>query len=129
MNILDLKKIIIPCVMATTVVSAFAEWTYVAENAKDNFYIDYDTIRKDGNLRKFWLVHNFNQKERGAMSIRSREEIDCKEEHGRTLSLSAHSESMANGKKIMEEFSPEDPWRDRPPGSVGSIILKTVCAK
>lgn len=38
----------------------WANWTLVTDNdSGTKFYIDYSTIRKDGNLRKVWEVTDF----------------------------------------------------------------------
>jgi hypothetical protein len=44
------KKAILAAVLATLAASAFAELTYLAKSSdgEDTYYIDYETIRKDG---------------------------------------------------------------------------------
>lgn len=45
--------------MATSAASAFAEWTKVDEVDGVTFYIDYTTIRKDGNDYQYtWFFFN-----------------------------------------------------------------------
>ena len=57
MKMFAAKKIIFACLLPTSAASAFAGWTYVTESSKGTtFYIDFQPIRKDGNLRNVWIV-------------------------------------------------------------------------
>jgi hypothetical protein len=94
------------------------------------FYIDYDTIRKDGHLRKAWEVGNFPSPDsfNGAVyiSVRSRVEYDCKEERKRALTTTAHSELFARGEIVWTSTSPSD-WSYAPPQSSMLRLLQKVC--
>lgn len=124
-----MKKIIIACLLATSAASAFAEWTRVGENDEGIYYIDYETIRKDGSLRKVWLVQDLKQRdENGEMSRRLRMEYDCNGERWRAASYSGHSQSMASGDTVKSASSTTS-WSDIPPQSGNETILKIVCTK
>lgn len=110
---------------------AWAEWVKVtvAKDGRADYYIDPDSIRKDGNLRKVWQIINLKKREKAAvMSWRSLHEFDCKEERIRLLAASSHSEPMAGGKTL---WSHDDPgkWDAKPPDSAVEIVLNFVCAK
>jgi len=108
---------------------AWAEWVLVSQNDSADFYIDPETIRKDGNLVKVWEVQNLTQPSiRGALSRRARSEYDCKQERRKTLSISAHSEPMAGGTTILDS-TPDSGWREIPPGTVAQTIFQIVCAR
>ena len=118
--------------LATVLVtgSAWSEWVKVGESINgSSFYIDLETIRKDGNQRKVWSVRDFKQRDNnGQMSSRSRDEFDCKGERQRMLSLTTHDEPMTRGKTLLSGQVNGD-WADIPPGTVVETILKIVCAK
>lgn len=111
--------------------SVWADWKFASKNDEGSeFYIDYDTIRKDGHLRKVWEVMNspspksFN----GAVyvSVRSRAEYDCKEERKRNLTTTAHTELFAQGENIWTSDSPSD-WSYLPPQSAVFSVFQKVC--
>jgi hypothetical protein len=112
---------------------AWADWTLVTTNDNGTkFYIDYSTIRKDGNLRKVWEVTDFKNSEtfNGAvyLSVRTRAEYDCKEERKRTLTATAHSGLLAQGNIVWKGESPSN-WDYLPPDTSGFEMLKWVCSK
>jgi len=132
MNIFATKKIILACVLATSAASAFAEWTKVSESddGEVSFYIDYKSIRKDGNLRKVWMVHDYMQAKKGGYkSVRLMVEFDCKAERYRTLTISGHSENMVLGATLGTENPSAPQWVYIPPSSSIETTLKIVCAK
>lgn len=125
-----MKKAIITCLIALCSLPAVAEWVLVSETDTSAYYFDPTTIRVDGNLRKVWTIRNLNQRDKdGEMSTQSRREFDCKDERNRVLSLSTHSEPMANGKLILNLGADPNGWQETPPGGIGALILKMVCAK
>lgn len=124
-----MKKAVLACLLATGAVSAFAEWMNVLKTDDINFFIDLQTIRNDGDLRKVWELQDFKQpKKGGEMSARVRSEYDCKNELWRYGSYSRHSQSMAGG-ETLGTFDPTHPWGAIPPNSASEIVLKIVCAK
>ena len=110
--------------------SAWAEWVQVAERWDIVLYIDPETIRKDGDLRRVWQIQNLKQRDKnGEMSSRVRVEYDCKQERYKMLSLSTHSGPMAGGTSLYQSSSEDIKWRDIPPGNLFEIVLKIVCAQ
>lgn len=108
---------------------AWAEWVKIDSGDLRDFYIDPQTIRIDGNLRRVWIIQNLKERDKsGALSRRAREEYDCKQERYRVLSFSSQSESMAGGTALFELEEPLK-WRDIPPGSIGEAMLKIVCTR
>jgi hypothetical protein len=125
-----MKKLIAITLLLTTS-STWAAWTLVSSNADtgDTFYVDFATIRKDGNLRKVWELMDMRKPSTtGTKSRRIRTEYDCKEERTRVLSLDAFSENMASG-KLLNSFTEVDKWIDIPPGTVVEDLLKAICKK
>jgi hypothetical protein len=124
-----MKKIIIACLLATSAASAFSEWTREGETNSANFYIDYETIRKDGSARKVWGVTDLKQRHKdGEMSRRAMYEYNCKNERFRLLALSKYSESMAGGETLFDGGADPKGWVEIPPNSPSKRILKIVCA-
>jgi len=109
--------------------TAQAEWVSGGESDSVDFFYDPTTIRKDGNLRRVWELHNLKQRSKnGEMSIRYRAEYDCKNERDKWLSVSTHSEPMAGGEVILSYIS-DRAWQDIAPSTHAEYMLKIVCAK
>ena len=120
-----MKKIIITCLLATSLASAMAEWTQVYKTYNANFYIDYETIRKDGNLRKVWVIQDLNKRYKdGEMSRRDYLEFDCKNESRRTLDSSTHAGKMARGETLSSGNTGLQGWIPIPPDTAIETILK-----
>lgn len=106
---------------------ALADWFKVDESNQIIAYIDPTTIRKDGNLRRVWVIHDLKQPdENGALSFRARQEFDCKQERSRTLSLSTHRGQMAEG-GILLSLNTIEEWADAPPKTIIETVLQAVC--
>jgi hypothetical protein len=111
--------------------SGWAEWQEIGRSVNAVIYIDPETIRKNGNLRRVWtLVDSTGKSKDGSMSTRMREEYDCKDERKRVLSISTHSEAMASGNQLLSHtYAEPTQWQDIPPNTGTVEILKLVCAK
>lgn len=121
------RTLLLALLLATS--SAWAGWVLAAQSDDNDFYIDPETIRKDGNLVRVWEIQDLKQRDKvGVSSRRLRVEYDCKQERRRILSSSEHSEPMAGGKILLISTESSN-WRDIPPGSVVSVKLKLVCRK
>ena len=106
--------------------SVWADWIKISENDKASFYIDADTVRKDGYVRKFWIMHDLKAKEKGVFTRRARMEIDCNKERSRYLSFTSHSGSMNTG-EILFSSSEATEWLDVPPRTADSMFLVFAC--
>jgi hypothetical protein len=110
----------------------WAEWSLITSSADSDpatHFIDFETLRKEGNLRKVWQLVNLppNDKD-GWSSVRLRIEFDCKKETMKTTTFAVFPEHFANGKAT---FTSENPTaiRDVAPETVSWTILKEVCKR
>lgn len=109
--------------------SAWAEWIKIDSMEVSILYIDPATIRKEGSLRKVWTLFNLKQRATdGTMSIRSRQEFDCKDEKYRFLTMTKYTGPMTEGKMISNGENPSD-WFEIPPDTSAESFLKIVCAQ
>ena len=123
-----MKKLFLVCLMMLAG-SAWAEWVMYAKNETNTFYYDPATIRKDGHIRRVWVINDLRKRHKdGEMSRRSRTEYDCKQERMRILGLSEHSEPMAGGAVLVTVGEDKD-WMDVPPDTPVEAMFKIVCAK
>lgn len=126
-----MKNVALACLMAACAAPAMAEWTKVGEVANYQVsYIDYDTIRKNGNLRKVWGINDLKSDDpMGFISNLFKMELDCKEEKVRILTMSRFHQNMAQGMPAIKVTPAYPEWEFVPPNSQFSAILKVVCAK
>jgi hypothetical protein len=107
---------------------AWAEWVVITKTRNGTvFYIDPQTIQKDGDLRRVSTLMNLKEKNKdGKQSARALEEYACKTDQNRVLSYSDHSEPFALGETLMSQQTPSE-WKSLAPGTVGQAILVFVC--
>jgi hypothetical protein len=109
--------------------SVLAEWTQIASNDDVIFFIENSKIRKDGNFRKVWNLQNLKVRHKtGFLSLRTRDEFDCKGERHRFLTVGTYSDRFAGGEQIASINIVSD-WVEVPPHSHSELVLKLVCAK
>jgi hypothetical protein len=123
------KTLLLALLLATS--STWAGWVLVAQTNNIDSYIDPSTIRNDGVMRKLWVIKDLKQRNSsGWMSVRVRQEYDCKEERYRSLSSSLYAEPMAGGTVMFaQNLEKPDSWIHIPPGTDAEAIMKTVCAR
>ena len=110
---------------------AWAGWEKVTETKDgDLLFFDRDTIRREGSRVKFWELANLVKPNvvggREYLSMRSRIEIDCKQEQQRHMTITAFAGLFANGEQIAT-VTDLGQWKDIAPDTVTWTILKTVC--
>ena len=123
-----MKKLFLVCLMMLAG-SAWAKWVMYEESDMATHYFDPATIRKDGNMRRVWNLQDFRKRNKdGSMSLRMRQEYDCKQERWRYLAISAHSKPMAGG-DVLETGGEDNDWVAIAPGTVLETLFEIVCAK
>ncbi len=129
LRVADMRKAAL-ILLAALSTGAWAEWVFISESiGDDRSYIDAQTIKKDGNFRRAWVVTDYKVKRKnGVRSFRALTEVDCKGKRLRILSYSSHSEPMATG-GVMGTGKPKPQWAKITPGTLGSNMLKYVCKK
>jgi len=76
-----------------------------------------------------WEWTNLKQRDEGVeLSHRTWVEYDCTRGRTKVLSISAHWESMAAGKRLLPDAR-EGLWKEVPPGTAYETSFKMVCAK
>lgn len=127
-----MRKTILMLLLAAISSGAMAEWVWVwISTDGEKWYIDPQTIKKDGNLRRGWVLINepAADKDFGSLSNRALVAFDCKGERSSVLQISYHSEPMARGRLIDSFTFKDDDWHYNAPGTAGEAILKIVCSK
>jgi len=108
---------------------AWAEWVLIDESEYANTYVDPATIKKDGYVRRAWVLHSRKSPDKdGDLSYKGLEEFDCKQEKGRVLQVDYFSGKMGTGRRTGSSNRPED-WGYFAPDSAGGTMLKFLCSR
>jgi hypothetical protein len=108
---------------------ALASWTLLFETDSSFEFIDYSTIRKDGDNRTFWTMSNLKKLDnQGNWSSRQRQVINCKNETMTLLQYSAFAE-MSLGGPVTHEVSNVNKTVHIAPQTFGANLMKIVCPK
>ncbi len=104
-------------------------WMKATEGADGTvFYIDRNSIKKEGNLLRVWELQDL--KEKGPLEEKSRRilvEYDCKNERRRVMSFSFHAEQMGAGLTLKGDQTPGK-WNLMVPNTTGSVVFQVASA-
>lgn len=126
-----MKNLLFICLLLVTN-SVWAKWVMVSQNSSSTMYIDPTKIRIDGDIRKVWQLKSLIERnEFSALSQRSLNEYDCKNERTRMLSSTSHFDRMATSDAFKSRYSENihDEWHFIPPQTFEDEIFKRVCTK
>ena len=87
---------------------AFAEWTYITKYDEAEFFIDENSIKKQGDTIKFWLRTEFKKHPLNALSSLLIHEADCKKRLIRTLYVEGYDQHNLNGSILASGYISEN---------------------
>ena len=106
---------------------ASAAWTQYSETSEATFYIDLDTVKKEGNNRIFWQMMDYKQiSQDGDKSARVKIEVDCKKEMLNFLDFAAFTGQNLSG-AMSGQVTPQPEWSHIPPGTPNAKLMRAVC--
>ena len=104
-------------------------WMKATEGADGTvFYIDRDSIKKEGSLIRVWELQDLKTK--GPLEEKSRRvlvEYDSKNERRRVLSFSFHGESMGAGVTLKSDQTPGK-WTMVVPNTTAAVVFQVASA-
>ena len=104
-------------------------WMKATEGADGTvFYIDRDSIKKEGALIRVWELQDLKTK--GPLEEKSRRvlvEYDSKNEKRRVLSFSFHGESMGAGVTLKSDQTPGK-WTMVVPNTTAAVVFQVASA-
>lgn len=92
-------------------------------------FLHMDTIERRGDLVSVWIVINFfpHARSAGIVSLLTRDQFDCRRRLRRIIGSNSYSGYSLTGRGGDWYSTPNAPWDDIRPNSVGDNNLKTVC--
>jgi hypothetical protein len=128
-----MRKLLIIVTLFFISTSVMAEWTALKWSHEDGgltLFVDYTTIRKEGDIAKMLSLVDFKVVEKDEVDLyssRAQNEYDCKEKKIRQLYYSLYSDSMGKGK--MEHANSEHlNWLPVQPRSMEEAMWKVACS-
>lgn len=127
-----MHKIVLMSLLAAVSNSAMAEWKEVASNKSTAIYVDSATIQRTGHIATMGHLTDFKitQEDMGGkyLSVKDRNEYDCKEPKLRRRASFQYSGNMGKG-KIVYSDSYTTRWKPVPPDSGIEILWKFACIR
>jgi len=112
--------------------SACAEWVLVDGNNKAKVYVDPETISRNGEVVKVWVLDDLKTAHtRGFntfLSTRAQEEHDCAKKRFRLVDIEQFAGNMGTGNSIYKK-SGESAWAPIPRETMAQSVWKFVCGK
>jgi hypothetical protein len=113
---------------------SFGEMIVYSSDTLKTIYVDPSTIKRDGNLVDFWMLHSYNSAldyENGKkyQSTIGRNVYDCKNEIQRTLFFTIYQGSKGSGEVlgIVNYLNDKPNWSPIMPNSPNMIVYKKIC--
>ncbi len=108
-----------------------ADWAAVGLFDQGTFYIDRDSIAREGETRKVWTMLDYRQPQHNShgqsyRSTRSLQHIQCKSHQVKTLSLAFYTGTRGSGNVLSSEGVIQE-WQPIPSDSVLAKMAWTVC--
>ncbi len=107
--------------------SAFADWELISSTDQAEIYIDRDSIQAGETITSVWELQNIGYYEGdNRISYRYLSQYDCFNRLWMYSVFTKHNGPMATGKIIYRSNKPVG-WREVPPNTPASSVLKEVC--
>jgi hypothetical protein len=111
---------------------AYAEWVRLTEADGMTVHFDPDTIRRNGNLVKIWLLYDYKTAittgRDTVFSTKMQSEYDCIGERVRTNAIFEIAGNMGKGKVVSSSLAGGQ-WIPIAPETIGKREWKLACAK
>ena len=108
-----------------------AGWVGVNSAGKSGemHYFDADTVRKDGQFRKVWVLSSYEEKQKGGHhAVKTLYEFDCTRDKARSITMLMYPDKEAAGKVIGAHHEESAEWSGFSANSLFRKIEEAVCA-
>ena len=109
-----------------------AEWTMIQTNDDGNMYIDFDSIKKSGDLISVLSLSDYYlAQQKQGLSSQWEELVDCKRKKFKALSINYYAENMGKGEILATTHfnESETDWSDVVKYSIGELKINIICSK
>ena len=122
-------RFVLAALLTLIVAPVWAKWVAVTESGSTVYYVDPGHIKKEGDLRRLFLLEERKRPGTGGeMSRKTQVEFDCKNGTARTRSVSAYTGGMGGGEVLYNNRGNDKPHAVEA-DSVEGRVLKRACAQ
>ncbi len=122
-----MKKILVPLFSLMISFNAYGEWTEIGHTDGIRYYVNFDSVKVNGNVYHWELVDYLKPDQFGDLSFKILYENDCNIPHKRRmLSQLYYTQPMGEGSTSTTSNKPSD-WFYIIPASVDEAITNSVC--
>jgi hypothetical protein len=135
---IGMTRLLLITLLALSGKPVYAEWVSVDGRFEERptpyaVYVDPDTIRRNGDLVKLWVLTDFKTIQTEPtpphLSVTSQREFQCNEERVRLLALTAFSGHMGTGNAVYSYSDSQDQGIEIEQDSVAHRLWKFACGK
>jgi hypothetical protein len=111
----------------------FAEWTIQGGNDDTTLYIDFQSMRKEGQIIDLWnMIDNKTIQVNGDykyLSEKNHFEYDCEKETLRILDGSFYADHIGKGDTVFEQLNLKEKPEKITTGTMTEVLWKIACDK
>lgn len=111
--------------------SAQAEWIELntVNKSGETHYFDPETMRKDNQFRKVWVLSSYEEKQKGGHhAVKTLYELDCTQDKAHSITMLMYPDKKATGKVIGAHHEESTDWFGFSADSIFRKIAGTICA-
>lgn len=124
--------VLIVALIALSTERALAEWTVGGNSEGLTYYIDRDSIQREGDSALMWNLTDYEKPQgwqgQAFYSSKAQFEYDCIGRRTRVMEEAGFSEHMGKGAQTYTVHGPRD-WATAKPGSVAETRLGIACGR
>ncbi|HQV89780.1 MAG: surface-adhesin E family protein [Nitrosomonas sp.] len=127
-----MKKCLLMIFLFMFVTPVQAHWIALDSAAKQGeaHYFDPDTLHRDGQFRKIWVLSSYDEKQKGGYySVKSLYELDCMENKARSITMLLYPDKEGAGTVIGAHHEESQDWFGYSVSSIFKYIADAVCDK
>lgn len=125
-----MKKCLLLLFLLMIVTAAQAEWIavdFAAQQGKDH-YFDPETLQKNGQFRKVWILTSYDEKQSGGYhAVKSLYEFDCPNSKARSVTMLLYPDKKASAAVIGAHHEESRSWFSFTSNSIFQYIAEIIC--
>lgn len=125
-----MKKCLSVLLLLLPAASVQAEWIElnVVKKPGEMHYFDPETVRKDGQFRKVWVLSSYEEKQKGGHhAVKTLYELDCARDKARSITMLMYPDKKATGRVIGAHHEESADWSGFSADSIFRRIAETIC--
>ncbi|UJP03040.1 MAG: hypothetical protein LZF85_00810 [Nitrosomonas sp.] len=126
-----MKKCVLVLVLLLAALPVQAKWVSVdiAGKPGETHYFDPETLRKDGQFRKIWVLSSYAEKQKGGHhAVKTLYEFVCTRHKARSITMLLYPDKEATGRVIGAHHEESLDWFGFSANSMFRHVEETVCA-